>query len=270
MALCSKEQHKQVDSPPMSSPINSSQITTMDKTFDDLQDDMKSYSYLTTANGKIVLNPGVKKNIKCFMAWCKDEIRMGRKPSLIAAFPLGNITTNRYMTHKKFVDNSYVNSKSAIPKTSSMDVKWIEWKLTFENYLRTLPGRNDVPIKYVIRSNKAPNAMPQLDMMDEYINMTPLEGEAYVQDNIQVMTLLANFLVNNYEAEAEVQALNKPNDGRATFVRLMEHYEGVMALSPLTSQVRNKPSQLSTIGEKPPHNTWVKFEQHFRSSYCTR
>ena len=38
-----------------------------DKTHDELKEDLKSYSQLTVANGRIRLNPGVKRNMKAFM-----------------------------------------------------------------------------------------------------------------------------------------------------------------------------------------------------------
>ena len=39
----------------------------MDKTYTDLDDDLKSYSMLTVTNGQIRLTPGQKKNIKAFI-----------------------------------------------------------------------------------------------------------------------------------------------------------------------------------------------------------
>ena len=39
----------------------------MDKTYVELDDDLKSYSTLTTAHGQIRLIPGHKKNIKAFI-----------------------------------------------------------------------------------------------------------------------------------------------------------------------------------------------------------
>ena len=61
--------------------FNSDFRAVMEKTMEELEADLKSYSTLTAANGKITLNPSIKRNIRAFMQWCRDEIRMGRNPS---------------------------------------------------------------------------------------------------------------------------------------------------------------------------------------------
>ena len=53
----------------------------MDKTHEDLESDFKSFSSLTQLQGQIRLIPRVKKRIKAFIQWTRDEIRMGREPS---------------------------------------------------------------------------------------------------------------------------------------------------------------------------------------------
>ncbi|KAI2492530.1 hypothetical protein MHU86_22012 [Fragilaria crotonensis] len=57
--------------------------------------------------------------------------------------------------------------------------------------------------------------------------MAPLDGDAYAIDTVQVHTFLVNFVAGNDTAEAKIQGLAKPNDGREAFKRLVEHYEGV-------------------------------------------
>jgi len=46
--------------------------TSMDKTYKDLDDDLKMFSSLTTMQGQIRLLPGVKKRIKAFIQWVRD------------------------------------------------------------------------------------------------------------------------------------------------------------------------------------------------------
>ena len=55
----------------------------------------------------------------------------------------------------------------------------------------------------------------------------PLEGNSYAIDTVQVHTFLLNFVTGNDTAEAKIQGLSQPNDGREAFKRLTEHYEGV-------------------------------------------
>ena len=57
--------------------------------------------------------------------------------------------------------------------------------------------------------------------------MAPLNGDASAIDTVQVHTFLVNFVAGNDTAEAKIQGLAKPNDGREAFRRLVEHYEGV-------------------------------------------
>ena len=52
-------------------------MSCMDKTYVDLDNDLKSYSTLTAAHSQISLTPGHKKNIKAFIQWTRDHIRLG-------------------------------------------------------------------------------------------------------------------------------------------------------------------------------------------------
>ena len=44
----------------------------MDKTYVELDNDLKSYSTLTATHGQIRLTPGHKKKIKAFIQWTRD------------------------------------------------------------------------------------------------------------------------------------------------------------------------------------------------------
>ena len=50
----------------------------LSKDYKDLEDDFKSYSTLTVANGQIRLTPGTKKKIKGFIQWTRDMINTSR------------------------------------------------------------------------------------------------------------------------------------------------------------------------------------------------
>ena len=56
--------------------------TCKDMTFKELDDHFKTYSELNVAQGQIRLRPGVRKNIKAFVQWTRDELRLGRDPSI--------------------------------------------------------------------------------------------------------------------------------------------------------------------------------------------
>ena len=56
-------------------------ISTMDKTFEELDEDFKTWSGLTVNQGQIRLTPGTKRNIKAFVQWSRDVIRTSRSPA---------------------------------------------------------------------------------------------------------------------------------------------------------------------------------------------
>ena len=60
----------------------------MDKTFEELDADFKSYSELTANEGRLRFSPGIKRNVKAFIQWTRDEIRLGRDPAN-TPFPVG-------------------------------------------------------------------------------------------------------------------------------------------------------------------------------------
>jgi hypothetical protein len=75
----------------------------MDLTFKELDDHFKTYADLTAAQRQIRVRPGARKNIKAFVQWTRDEIRLGRNPGN-TAFPIDQVSDliRRYKTHEKF------------------------------------------------------------------------------------------------------------------------------------------------------------------------
>ena len=75
----------------------------MDITFKELDEYFKNYGDLTVAQGQIRFTPGTRKNIKAFVQWTRDEIRLGRDPQ-DTPFPVVTVSDliRRYKTHEKF------------------------------------------------------------------------------------------------------------------------------------------------------------------------
>jgi hypothetical protein len=65
--------------------------TCMDLTFKELDEHFKTYSEITVQQGQLRIRPGVRKNIKAFIQWTRNEFRLGRDPSSIA-FPVDNVS----------------------------------------------------------------------------------------------------------------------------------------------------------------------------------
>ena len=202
----------------------------LDVTFKELDDHFKTYGDLTIAQGQIRVCPGTRKNIKAFVQWTRDELRLGRDPST-TPFPVDTVSDciRRYKTHEKFLTDAKTLSEAAKPEKFKESTKWEDWKPTFLNYIRCIAGRDGIPLKYVCRDNDAPGAIHAAndDFLNDYVAMAPLEGDSYAIDTVQVHTFLLNFVSGNDTAEAKMQGLLRPNDGREAFKRLVEHYEGV-------------------------------------------
>ena len=88
-----------------------------DITFKELDEHFKTYFDLSVAQGQIRLNPGVHKNIKAFMQWARDELRLGRNPNS-TAFPIARVTDliRRYHTHEKYKTDSKTLAEAAKPE----------------------------------------------------------------------------------------------------------------------------------------------------------
>ena len=226
----------------------------MDKTFKDLGDDLKSFSTLTMAQGQIRLLPRIRKRIQAFIQWTRDEIRLGRDPSN-TEFPVA-ATANlirRYNTHAQFVKKAETLMSQAKPAQFTKEVKWMDWKQSFLNYLHIIPGRDGHPLKYICGSNDASDPSPNEDFLDDYIAMAPLTGEAFNIDAGEVFTLLVNFIAGNETAEAKIQSHVASTDGREAFKALVDHYEGVGLHSVDILKADEVIDFLFYSGEKAPH-----------------
>ena len=57
-------------------------LSCMDKTYEEFDKYLKSYSNLTVVNVQIRLGPGQNKNIKAFNKWTRDHFHLGLNPAL--------------------------------------------------------------------------------------------------------------------------------------------------------------------------------------------
>ena len=122
----------------------------MDKTYVELDDDLKSYSTLTAAHGQIRIPTGHNKNIKAFIQWTKDQIRLGIE-SITVRFPVANASDfiKIYKHHDACVKKSKTITEMAKPENFTDKIKWIKWYPNFINFLRAIPGRNVIPKSYI-------------------------------------------------------------------------------------------------------------------------
>ena len=107
--------------------LGDNSTTCMDKTFEELDISFKTYSDLTQAQGQIYLLPGIKRNIKVFIQWVRDEQRFVRNPETIA-FPVvqAPVLLRRYKTHANFVSSASTLADAVKPEKFTSKTKWVD------------------------------------------------------------------------------------------------------------------------------------------------
>ena len=238
----------------------------MDYDTEELKDDLKSFTDLRANQGRIVLLPIVKKRIRAFIQWTRDQLRMGMNP-INFPFPVGETQQllKKMTTHEQWVERSKTAKE---PKDFTNDMKWDDWIVTFIDYLSQLPGRNGVPLKYVVRDNDLPDPTPNADFLQEYVNMAPLQGDGYIEDAKSVLTLLNKYIVGNEMAEATVsKPLGADKDGRDAVQALRDNYEGKgMAATKLLEA--DKTIKTLFYKDENPFKPWKKFEAELVNAYA--
>jgi hypothetical protein len=133
--------------------------------------------------------------------------------------------------------------------------------------LRTIAGRDGIPLKYVCCTNDAEDPTPNADFLDDYVAMTPLVREAFTIDAADVPTFIVNFISGNNTAEAKIQAYEDSKDGRLDYVALREHYKGVGLHALDITKAETLLTSLFYSGEKKPHMWWEEFEKQLTSGF---
>ena len=136
----------------------------MDLTYKELDDHFKTYYHLTVGQGQIRLRPGTRKNIKAFVQWTCNELRLGRDPNL-TSFPVNQVSDliRQYKTHGKFLSDSKTLVEAAKPEKFKETTKWEDWRPTFLNYIRAIPGRDGVLLKYICHDMDEAEDTPNKD-----------------------------------------------------------------------------------------------------------
>ena len=200
----------------------------MDNTYIELDDELDSYPTITAAHGQIRLTPRHKKNIKAFIQWMRDQIRLGVNP-ITVRFTVANASDfiKRYKHHDAYVKKSKTITETEKSENFTDKLKWIEWYPTSINFLRAILGRNGIPLSYICSPASA--IIPTTvygDFIDEYVDKAPLTGKVYLIDDAEVHTYIIKFTSENPVAEAKIIHNAQNNDGRLNFIALRNHYEG--------------------------------------------
>ena len=242
-----------------------------DKSEDELKEDLKTYSQLTVANGQIRLNPGVRRNLRALMFWCKDQDRRGIDPSSLV-FPVATsaVLLRNQQLHMKFVSKSKTMIKTSEPGKFTADTKWDDWRPVFLNFLKHIPGHNGIPLSYVVRDNEVPDlTTPRNNVIEEYIYQSPLVGDVFEIDASEVHTYLIKLIEGNATAESKIQTYLDEQNGRKDFLTLVEYFEGVGVHSVDILKAERILESLFYQGEKKPHMWWAQFEIEMNFAFAT-
>ena len=240
-------------------------------TKEDLYDNFKSYTNLTVANGRIVLNPLTKKRLHAMIEWSISLYRVRQDP-YAQPFPVAqsNAIIEKGKELKRYKDRAKTITDAAKPTTFNSKSDWLDWSETFRNFLRHIPGRNDIPLIYVLRENIAHAVAedPTKDVIDNLIEMAPLEGEVYKTNAAEVHTYLVKFIEGNVTAEAKIRSHQHQGNGRYDFMALKDHYEGVGFHAVAVTKAEDNISNMYYSGEKFQMN-WEKFERELNLAWAT-
>ena len=183
---------------------------------------------ITIVQGKIRLNPHQKNKIKAFTPWVKYHYRLVIDPTRLSFLDTHTAELLiRVNTHQLFVYKSYTISKAANPVRLTKQVKWEYWAPTFINYVRYIPGRDGVPLKYIIGSNDLPDLTPNKVFLDDYVKNATLMGESFTIYASEVHTFIVNLISQNEESEYVIKVHEDKIDGRKDWKALKSHYEGI-------------------------------------------
>ena len=125
--------------------------TTLSITTSEVDDAMTSFTKLAVVNGRIPLQPGVKRRVLAFVQWARSMLRTGRDPTLVA-FPVGQIISliKDLQTCNRFEQQAEILATQAKPKSFKPDTEWADWELTLVKYLRLIPRTTGVPLSYIV------------------------------------------------------------------------------------------------------------------------
>ena len=240
----------------------------IDKDDSEMGEDFKTYAGLTVAQGQIRLMPGTKRQIRSFVQWAKDQLRTGQNPSE-TPFPVADtaVLIRRHKSHLAFCEKSKRVSESAKPSQFTEKTKWLDWFPTLVNFLKNLPGRNGVPLVYVIRDSDDAIIDLHTDMLQDYINRAPLEGEAFIADASEVHTYIVNITAGNETAESKLLSISDQSNGRLDIKALREHFEGVGINAITIRDADNVIENLQYTGERKPTMWWDEFERKLTMSF---
>ena len=105
-----------------------------------------------------------------------------------------------YHMYEQWLSKAAEKSKAAKPKQFTEKMKWMDWRDLFVIFLSTQPGRNGIPLSYIIREHQQPVVCHNTEFLDDYVDQAILDGPAFASDANEVHMYLVNFIIKNQTA----------------------------------------------------------------------
>ena len=176
------------------------------------------------------------------------------------------------MRHFKTMEHFKAKAKRmaelAKPQFFRPTTKWEDWYPSFlPNLLKHQPGRDGVPLAYVVHDKDDPDLTSHETYLDDLIAAASHSGESFREDADTVHTLITKHIAGNTEAKAKIQRHEQVWNGRLDIRALRAHYEGVGANSLDIRKADKILQELHYTGEKKPHMWWAEFEKQLTSAF---
>ena len=143
------------------------------------------------------------------------------------------------------------------------------WKDSIADFFCTQPGRNVVPLNYVIFYNIQLLIMNNFQFLYDYMDLAPLRGEYFATDADEVHTYIVNFITENLTAENKILPYMAQNSGRVDFKSLKCHYEGFGKNTRAVLRDEDDIQGLFYSGEKHSHRWWEEFKTRITVEFKT-
>ena len=88
-------------------------------------------------------------------------------------------------------------AKNSMPKNFTEKMDWMDWKATLIDILNYQPGRNGVPLNYVIRENFAAIVRTNTKFLDSYVDRTPLTGRVFNSNASKIHSYILRLISEN-------------------------------------------------------------------------
>ena len=146
--------------------------------------------------------------------------------------------------------------KNTMPKNFTEKMKWINWKVMLINFLKYQPGKNWVPLNYVVSDNVNPIVSNNPRFLDDYSDITPLQGKVFTHDSAKVHSYIVRLISEDTVAEHKVFSYKDNANGREELLTLKDFYEGLGANAKFLPAAENDIKQLFDSVKNNPHMRW--------------